>query len=159
MGKHRHKFNSDPLVVERPATPSPSSDTALATASTNPGGSCRRPATHARSPTQHTSSTRTGFPRRLHSADLSRHEDRRRTDTQLVQSARLEWRQQARGRLDAIATLTASSRSPPCLHHGCRIANKPGAGAIQALASLAHTSGPARLGRAHSGDHMRCTRP
>jgi hypothetical protein len=31
-------------------------------------------------------------------------------------------------------------------------------GAIQALASLAHTSVPARPGQVHSGDHMLCTR-
>jgi hypothetical protein len=38
-------------------------------------------------------------------------------------------------------------------------ASKPAAGAIQALAALAHTSVPARPGQVHSGDHIPCTRP
>jgi hypothetical protein len=42
--------------------------------------------------------------------------------------------------------LTASSRSSPCPHRGCHIASKLAAVAIQALASLARTSVPARLG-------------
>ena len=52
-----------------------------------------------------------------------------------------------------------SSRSPPCRHRGCRIASKPAVGAIQALASLAHTRVPARPDQVHPGDHMLCTRP
>jgi len=55
--------------------------------------------------------------------------------------------------------VTAASRSPPCPHHGCRIASKPAAGASRVQASVVHTSVPARPGQARSGDRMICTRP